>query len=136
MARLGYGGLTHSPAEALAQAGAHALLHICFEWRRVGTAHESSVQADRRCQRLCPPYKLTPYIAQCASAFGRSWNCTTSGLDCVFSVAPGAPGCGASMPSMCTGVRLPEVTQRPRPFQPTFGSSMRPSRPLAKKPIG
>jgi hypothetical protein len=26
-------------------------------------------------------------------------------------------------------VRLPNVTQRPRPFQPTLGSSMRPSQP-------
>src|SRR3982751_2667874 len=34
---------------------------------------------------------------QCASAFGRIWKCTTSGLDCVFSDVPGAPGCGASM---------------------------------------
>jgi hypothetical protein len=33
-------------------------------------------------------------------------------------------------------LRLPEVTHNPRPFQPAFGSSMRPSRPLAKKPIG
>ena len=51
-------------------------------------------------------------------------------------VAPGAPGAGASMPSMWNGVRLPEVTHNSRPFQPAFGSSMRPSRPLAKNPIG
>ena len=64
---------------------------------------------------------------------GRSWKFTTSGLD---SVLPGAPGAGASMPSMCIGVRLPDVTHRPRPFQPASSSSMRPSMPLAKKPIG
>ena len=40
------------------------------------------------------------------------------------------------MPSMCMGVRLPEVTQSPLPFQPAFESSMRPSTPFAKKPIG
>src|SRR5438128_851042 len=73
---------------------------------------------------------------QCARGSGRSWKWTASGLDRVSGVAPGAPGAGASMPSMCTGVRLPEVAHRPRPFQPAFGSSMRPSIPLAKKPIG
>ena len=36
----------------------------------------------------------------------------------------GAPGLGASTPSMCMGVRLPDVTHRPRPFQPAFGSLM------------
>jgi hypothetical protein len=30
---------------------------------------------------------------------------------------------------------LPDVTDSPLPFQPTFGSSMRPSTPLAKKPM-
>jgi len=57
-------------------------------------------------------------------------------LDRVSGVAPGAPGAGASIPSMWNGVRLPEVAHNSRPFQPPFGSSMRPSRPLAKKPIG
>jgi len=37
---------------------------------------------------------------QWASGSGRSWKCTTSGLDWVAGVAPGAPGAGASMPSM------------------------------------
>src|SRR5437016_11602019 len=39
-------------------------------------------------------------------------------------------------PSTCHGARSPLEVHRPRPFQPAFGSSMRPSSPLAKKPIG
>ena len=53
-----------------------------------------------------------------ASGSGRSWKCTTSG----FVPLP---------PSISHGVRSPLVVHRPRPFQPAFGSSMRPSRPLA-----
>ena len=41
------------------------------------------------------------------SGSGRSWNSTTSGLDKVSSVTPGAPGAGASIPSMRNGARLP-----------------------------
>lgn len=58
---------------------------------------------------------------------------TTRGL---ARVLPGAPGLGASTPSMCMGVLFPDVTQSPLPFHPAVGSSMRPSIPLAKKPIG
>src|SRR5204862_540420 len=39
-------------------------------------------------------------------------------------------------PSFSHGVRSPFVLHRPRPFQPAFGSSMRPSKPLAKKLSG
>ena len=46
------------------------------------------------------------------------------------------PVTGASIPSIWNGVRLPEVTHNSRPFQPAFGSSMRPSKPFAKNPIG
>src|SRR5262252_1186668 len=92
---------------------------------------------DSRCALPpCRPPASGGGMTQCASGSGRSWKCTTSGLDSVSGVLPGAPGAGASMPSMCIGVRLPEVTHSPRPFQPALGSSMRPSRPLAKKPIG
>jgi hypothetical protein len=58
------------------------------------------------------------------SGSGRSWNSTTSGLDSISGVAPGALGAGASTPSMWNGVRLPEIAHNSRPFQPTFGSSM------------
>jgi hypothetical protein len=68
---------------------------------------------------------------------GRSWNWTTNGLDKVAWVLPGAPGAGASMPSMWKACGCPRSpTQRPRPVQPAFGSSTRPSSPLAKNPIG
>ena len=51
------------------------------------------------------------------------------------------PGCARRAalnplpPSISHGVRSPFVLHSPRPFQPAFGSSMRPSRPLAKKPM-
>jgi hypothetical protein len=54
-----------------------------------------------------------------ASGSGRSWNFTSFGR----SPLP--------MPSTWNGVRLPAVAQTPRPFQPPFGSSMRPSKVLA-----
>ena len=53
-----------------------------------------------------------------ASGSGRSWKCTTSGLEPLpFSISHGA--------------RSPLELHNPRPFQPAFGSSMRPSKPLA-----
>ena len=39
-------------------------------------------------------------------------------------------------PSLWNSVRVPDVVHRPRPFQPAFGSSMRPSTFLVKKPSG
>ena len=49
---------------------------------------------------------------------GRSWKCTAIG----FVPLP---------PSISHGVRSPLAVHKPRPFQPAFGSSMRPSKPLA-----
>ena len=56
--------------------------------------------------------------AQSASGFGLIWKCTAIG------VMP-------KPPSWCQGTRSPLEVHKPRPFQPIFGSSMRPSRPLA-----
>jgi len=53
-----------------------------------------------------------------ASGSGRSWKCAASG----FVPLP---------PSISHGVRSPLAAHKPRPFQPVFGSSMRPSNPLA-----
>src|SRR5262249_31935936 len=61
--------------------------------------------------------------AQCASGSGRTWMCTARG----FEPLP---------PSFSHGVRSPFVLHSPRPFQPALGSSMRPSKPLAKKLSG
>src|SRR6266542_646438 len=55
---------------------------------------------------------------QCASGSGRSWKCTAIG----FLPLP---------PSISHGARSPLAVQSPRPFQPAFGSSIRPSKPLA-----
>ena len=55
---------------------------------------------------------------QSASGLGLIWKCTAIG------VMP-------SPPSWCQGTRSPLEVHKPRPFQPAFGSSMRPSRPLA-----
>src|SRR6266550_8704327 len=55
---------------------------------------------------------------QCASGSGLTWMCTARGL----LPLP---------PSISHGVRSPLLLHSPRPFQPAFGSSMRPSRPLA-----
>ena len=55
---------------------------------------------------------------QSASGPGLNWMCTARGI--------------APLPlSLSHGVRSPFVLHSPRPFQPAFGSSMRPSRPLA-----
>src|SRR5579864_2565139 len=60
---------------------------------------------------------------QSASGSGRTWNLT------IFGSVP--------LPvSRWNGVRLPSVDQRARPFQPAFGSSMRPSIYFEKKPSG
>src|SRR5262249_15420130 len=56
--------------------------------------------------------------AQCANGSGRSWKRTTLG-----SVP--------LPPSTWKGVRFPNVDHRPRPLQPAFASSMRPSIHLA-----
>ena len=61
---------------------------------------------------------LAPCSAQCASGSGRSWNFTS------FGSVP-------LPPSTWNGVRLPADAQIPRPFQPPFGSSIRPSMVLA-----
>ena len=56
-----------------------------------------------------------PYLA---SGSGRSWKCAASGF--------------VPLPvSTSHGVRSPLAAHSPRPFQPAFGSSMRPSNPLA-----
>ena len=55
--------------------------------------------------------------AQCASGSGRSWKCTAMGM----LPLP---------PSRSHGVRSPLDVHKPRPFQPAFASSIRPSRPL------
>src|SRR5207245_2385461 len=53
-----------------------------------------------------------------ASGSGRSWKCTASGFEPLpFSINHGA--------------RSPLELHNPRPFQPAFGSSIRPSKPLA-----
>src|SRR5215467_5362170 len=58
-----------------------------------------------------------------ANGSGRTWNLTTWGW--------------VPLPvSRWNGVRLPSVVHTPRPFQPAFGSSIRPSIHLAKKPSG
>jgi hypothetical protein len=58
------------------------------------------------------------YSVQSASGSGRIWKWTTLGL-VPFPV------------SLWNGVRVPHVVQTPFPFQPVFGSSKRPSIPLA-----
>src|SRR5262249_58521717 len=45
-------------------------------------------------------------------------------------------GCASTPPSPWKLVRVPDVVHRPLPCQPPFGSSMRPSAFLVKKPIG
>ena len=65
--------------------------------------------------RIVPDLNFLRYFA---SGSGRTWICTASGR--------------APLPSSFSqGVRSPLALHRPRPFQPAFGSSMRPSRPLA-----
>ena len=63
---------------------------------------------------------LATYLA---TESGLNWNFTT------LLVLP-------LPPSMCCTARVDQVDHSPLPFQPVRASSMRPSRPLAKKPSG
>ena len=77
---------------------------------------------DARDQRSVILARILPHrrarVAHFASGSGRSWKCAASGL----LPLP---------PSISHGVRSPLAAQIPRPFQPAFGSSMRPSKPFA-----
>src|SRR5882724_8948588 len=77
----------------------------------------------RALHRAPPRSSRLERSAHFASGSGRTWMCTARGLEPL-------------PPSISHGVRSPFVLHSPRPFQPAFGSSIRPSRPLAKKPIG
>ena len=79
------------------------------QFRSIAQAHTRSARNERH----------TPFPRdQCASGSGLIWICTARGLE--------------PLPvSINHGVRSPLVLQSLRPFQPAFGSSMRPSRPLA-----
>ncbi len=83
-------------------------------------ATEPRRRAEGRAGRCRVPSARSAHFA---SGLGRTWMCTARGL---------AP----LPPSISHGVRSPLVPHSPRPFQPALGSSMRPSSPLAKKPIG
>jgi hypothetical protein len=127
--------------KGLSAADAYALASVAAVQAEPGLLVEAltaALDGCRKAREMAPAAaaRFIVWSAQCASGLGRSWKFTTIGLDSVAGVGPGAPGAPASMPSICTGVRLPEVTHRPRPFQPAAASSMRPSSPLAKKPIG
>src|SRR5262252_1509250 len=76
--------------------------------KRVG-ANEAIVQVSPTLSPLL--------LSHFASGSGRSWKCTAIG----FVPLP---------PSLSHGARSPLVVHNPRPFQPAFGSSMRPSKPL------
>ena len=58
-----------------------------------------------------------------ANGSGRTWNFTTR-------LAVPLPV------SLWNGARVAHVDHKPLPFHPVFGSSMRPSMPFAKKPVG
>ena len=77
-----------------------------------GASGRSACRADRRAGRESR--------TQWASGSGRTWNLKTGATRSV-------------PPSAWNGVRLPDVVQIPRPFQPVSGSSIRPSSPLPKK---
>jgi len=86
----------------------------------VGGARPKREVIDRRQDRLSHCKRNNRYRA---SGSGRSWKWTTLLL--------------VPLPvSLWNGVRVAQVDHRPLPFQPVFGSSMRPSSPFAKKPIG
>jgi hypothetical protein len=75
--------------------------------------HNSPETRARTCVRAAQAL-----LDQWASGSGRSWICTARGFE--------------PLPVSCSqGARSPLVLQSPRPFQPAFGSSMRPSKPLA-----
>ena len=79
------------------------------ERQRTGRGPDESTPAEELPHGTVPPLRR-----HFASGSGRSWKCTT------LLVVP--------LPvSMWNGARVLTVVQRPRPFQPPFGSSMRPS---------
>jgi len=86
-----------------------------FGWKRTPATRRSSFSAA-----ACAALNHTAYRA---SGSERIWKCTAIGL----LPLP---------PSVCHGARSPLLTHNPLPFHPASGSSIRPSSPLAKKPIG
>ena len=108
-------------------------------WRRPATRHRTSRRAGERtadgAARIGrartgassahilswprPTRRIRPGRLLAGQRIGaRSWKCAASGLVPL-------------PPSMSHGVRSPLAAHRPLPFQPAFGSSMRPSKPLA-----
>src|SRR5712692_1202748 len=109
--------LTNSRCSLLArQAKRHPLrARLARAQQHLGAAHR---EGERPGDELAPFHD-----AYCASGLGRSWILYTLGL---FSVPP----------SLWNTVRVPDMVHSPLPFQPAFGSSMRPSTILALKPSG
>jgi hypothetical protein len=91
----------------------------CSEGAHRGRKHMSIRTRPALPSRAGFSSQLFPSPTYFASGSGRSWNFTS------FGTSP------LPMPSPWNGVRLPELPHTPRPFQPPFGSSMRPSNVLA-----
>jgi hypothetical protein len=89
-----------------------ALVDVIYCWWSDGS------ETWEPCEAGWAPLRVASPRHYLANGSGRSWKCAASGL------VPFPP-------SMSHGVRSPLADQRPRPFQPPFGSSMRPSRPFA-----
>src|SRR5262245_17511543 len=85
---------------------------------RGGGPHVSHLVKSDGSNKACNHDSAQPLaVAHFASGSGRSWKCTAIG----FMPLP---------PSISHGARSPLEVHKPRPFQPAFGSSMRPSSPL------
>ena len=81
------------------------------------------IARGRRAFVRTPPSHSLAAIAYSASGSGRIWNFTT------LLIVP--------LPvSLWNGARVAQVDHSPLPFHPAFGSSILPSIPLAKKPVG
>jgi hypothetical protein len=120
-----------SPAEkpclnlALRAEGFLSLKTLIAAWAPKFATGERPILAHPGLQRATPVHAACGCLllighrtTQCASGSGRSWKCT-------------ARGKLPLPPSINHGVRSPLVVHKPRPFQPLFGSSMRPSNPFA-----
>src|SRR5262249_35815435 len=101
----------------------HAI-HVCKRARHGADAeYERENGGDRENRRALQRSQRVAERDHRANGFGRSWKWIT------LLVVP--------LPvSMWKGARVLTVAQRPRPFQPPLGSSIRPSIHLVKNPVG
>src|SRR6266446_7071366 len=93
---------------------------VCAHNSASGARYNATTKCDKLSEVLygvgkTPESNMSVRYFHRASGSGRNWKCTAMGL----LPLP---------PSLSHGVLSPLVVHKPRPFQPAFASSMRPSK--------